>query len=134
MENLPPCIGPSILRKVKEAIPECNDHQQDFKELTWSLALKFPEQLTLWKQQVEEWESDLTKPNPFKVKNDSAYTLLLPSSCSCSILTGITQASVCLQLVKDEAKLSVAESEVLLHPDVTPSIFISTGIDLEEQQ
>ncbi|KIM60068.1 hypothetical protein SCLCIDRAFT_26859 [Scleroderma citrinum Foug A] len=110
-------LGPSILRKVKEAIPERNDHQQDFEELTWSLMLKFPVQLALWKQQVEEWENDLTKPNPFEVKND-----------------GITQASVHLQLAKDEAKLSVGESELSLHPDVMPSIFISTGIDLEEQQ
>ncbi|KIM62429.1 hypothetical protein SCLCIDRAFT_24966 [Scleroderma citrinum Foug A] len=108
---------PSILKKIKEAIPEHNDHQQDFEELTRSLMLKFPLQLALWKQQVEEWESDSTKPNPFEVKND-----------------GITLASVCLQLAKDEAMLSAGESEPPLHPDVTPSIFISTGIDLEEHQ
>ncbi|KIM60962.1 hypothetical protein SCLCIDRAFT_26283 [Scleroderma citrinum Foug A] len=110
-------LGPSILRKVKEAIPEHNNHQQDFKELTRSLMLKFPVQLTLWKQQVEEWENYSMNPNPFEVKND-----------------GITQASVRLQLAKDEAKLSVGESELSLHPDVMPSIFIGTGIDLEEQQ
>ena len=49
-------------------------------------------------------------------------------------LTGITLASVHLQLAKDEAKLSAGESEPPLHPDVMPSIFISAGIDLEEQQ
>ncbi|KAI6009436.1 hypothetical protein F5J12DRAFT_905029 [Pisolithus orientalis] len=109
-------LGASLLRKVKEAIPECNDHQRDFEELTWSLKLKFPEQLTLWKQQVEDWEADSTKPNPFEVKNDS-----------------ITQASICLQLAKDEADALVGGSELLLHPDVTPSILIGAGIDLEDQ-
>ena len=40
-----------------------------------------------------------------------------------------------LQLAKDEAKLSMDESkELSLHADVTPSVLISTGIDLEEQQ
>ena len=58
---------------MKEAIPECNEHQVDFEELTRSLELKFPEQLSLWKQQVEEWESDRSKPNPFEVKNEGEY-------------------------------------------------------------
>jgi len=68
-----PCIGTSIFQKVKEAIPECNEHQVDFEELPRSLELKFPEQLSLWKQQVEEWESDRSKPNPFEVKNEGEY-------------------------------------------------------------
>lgn len=49
-------------------------------------------------------------------------------------LTGITQASIRLQLAKEEAEISLSESEVPLHPDVTASFFISTGIDLEDQQ
>lgn len=71
--ELTPCIGASILQKIKEAIPEHNEHQADLEELTQSLELKFPEQLALWKQQVEEWESDPSKPNPFEVKNDGMY-------------------------------------------------------------
>ncbi|KAI6041640.1 hypothetical protein EDC04DRAFT_2867093 [Pisolithus marmoratus] len=104
--------------KKLEAIPECNEHRADFEELTRLLELKFPDQLALWKQQVEEWENDPSKPNPFEVKND-----------------GITQASVCLQLAKEEARQSDDGSEEFpLHPDITPNILISTGIDLEEQQ
>jgi len=34
-----------------------------------SLEHKFPEQLMKWKWQVEEWEADSTKPNPFEVKS-----------------------------------------------------------------
>jgi len=45
------------------------------------------------------------------------------------------QARVRLQLAKDEATISLDNSKELpLHPDITPSILISTGIDLEEQQ
>lgn len=67
----PSCIaGPSILRKIKDAIPERNDHQCDFEELTQSLKHKFPEQLALWIQQIEAWEADPSSPNLFKVKSD----------------------------------------------------------------
>lgn len=67
----PSCIaGPSILRKIKDAIPERNDHQCDFEELTQSLKHKFPEQLALWIQQIEAWEADPSSPNPFEVKSD----------------------------------------------------------------
>jgi len=48
--------------------------------------------------------------------------------------TGIMQASICMQLAKEEAKVSADESELRLHPDVTPSILIGAGIDLEDQQ
>ncbi|KIM66480.1 hypothetical protein SCLCIDRAFT_21951 [Scleroderma citrinum Foug A] len=110
-------LGPSILRRIKEAIPERNDHLEDFEELTRSLGVKFPNQVAKWKRQVEEWESDSMKPNPFEIKND-----------------GITQASIRLQLAKEEARLCVGEGVLPLHSDVTPSVLISTGIDLEEQQ
>lgn len=53
-------LGSSILRKIKEAIPERNEHQGDFEELTQSLEHKFPEQFVKWKRQVEEWEADST--------------------------------------------------------------------------
>jgi len=131
------CIGASIFQKVKEAVPECNEHQADFKELTQSLEHKYPEQLALWKQQVEEWESDPSNPNPFEVKNDGVYEFnkIVLSFSLCRTLTGITQASVRLQLAKDEATICLDESkEPPLHSDITPSILISTGIDLEEQQ
>jgi len=39
-----------------------------------------------------------------------------------------------MQLAKEEAKVSADESELRLHPDVTPSILIGAGIDLEDQQ
>ncbi|KAL4063761.1 hypothetical protein J3A83DRAFT_4361875 [Scleroderma citrinum] len=109
-------LGLSIHRKMKEAIPKHNDHQADFEELTKSLQVKFPQQLTLWKQQVEEWKANSTKPNPFEVKNDR-----------------IMQARIHLQLAKDKARAAMSQSELPLHPNVTPSAFISTRIDLEDQ-
>jgi len=57
-----------------------------------------------------------------------------PQSYSCHTLTGITQASIHIQLAKEEAKASANENELHLHPDITLSILISASIDLEDQQ
>jgi len=130
-------LGPSILRKIKEAVPEGNDHRIDFEELSRSLKQKFPEQVALWMQQVEAWEADSSRPNPFEVKSEGEFNFnntLFTSSQSCSNFSGITQASIRKQLAKDEAQESADESELRLHPDVTPSILIGAGIDLEDQQ
>jgi len=77
-------LGPSILRKIKEAVPKGNDHRIDFKELSQLLKQKFPEQVALWMQQVEAWEADSSWPNPFEVKSEGEFnfnnTLLLQAS------------------------------------------------------
>ncbi|KAI6040184.1 hypothetical protein EDC04DRAFT_2867759 [Pisolithus marmoratus] len=45
----------------------------------------------------------------------------------------ITQATICLQLAKEEARAAQRCPEPPLHPDILPSILISAGIDLEDQ-
>ncbi|KIK13300.1 hypothetical protein PISMIDRAFT_31188 [Pisolithus microcarpus 441] len=89
----------------------------DFEELKKSLSFKYPEQLSTWQQQVEDWEDDLSKPNPFEVKEIS-----------------ITQANICLWLTMEEAQASQSSLEPPLHPNISPSILISAGVDLEDQQ
>ena len=42
--------------------------------------------------------------------------------------------SVRKQLAKDEVQTTANENELWLHPDVTPSVLIGAGIDLEDQQ
>ncbi|KIJ09041.1 hypothetical protein PAXINDRAFT_164415 [Paxillus involutus ATCC 200175] len=87
-----------------------NDH---FGDCNWKKVIG----LGIWQCEVEEWENDPSKPNPFVVKTES-----------------ITQASIRLQLARDEAKAVAAAGEPPLHPDVTPSVLIGAGIDLEDQQ
>ncbi|KAI6119520.1 hypothetical protein EDD16DRAFT_1692604 [Pisolithus croceorrhizus] len=71
-----------------------------------------------WKKTIMlDWEDDPSKLNPFEVKEIS-----------------ITQASICLQLAKEEARAAQRSPEPPLHPDILPSILISAGIDLEDQQ
>ncbi|KAF8425786.1 hypothetical protein L210DRAFT_3615051 [Boletus edulis BED1] len=103
----------SILLKLKEAVPEQSEHQDDLREFEASLSEQYGTQLTKWKQDIEAWENDMSKPNPFEVKSHF-----------------ITQASVRLQLAMDDARVT----SISLHPDITASVLISTGIDLENQQ
>ncbi|KAI6038070.1 hypothetical protein EDC04DRAFT_2868514 [Pisolithus marmoratus] len=66
-------LGGCIISKV---ILQWNEHQEDFKELEASLSIKYPEQLSMWQQQVEDWEDDPSEPNPFEVKE---ICIILPS-------------------------------------------------------
>ncbi|KAF8138624.1 hypothetical protein EV363DRAFT_1394065 [Boletus edulis] len=110
-------LGATILRKIQEAVPERNEHREDFAELTRSLSSKYPELVSIWEQEVREWESDMTKPNPFAIKVDD-----------------ITQARIRLQLAQADAIAAAKSAQLPLHVEVTPSILIDSGIELEDQQ
>ncbi|KAG0692573.1 hypothetical protein DFH29DRAFT_1008433 [Suillus ampliporus] len=88
-------FGPFLLQKLKEAIPQWDQHRQ----------------------MVEEWEADWSKPNPFK-----------------SAAVPVTQASVCLELSQAEADQLKRGLDVSLHAEVSPSVLIAAGTDLEAQQ
>ncbi|KAF8426143.1 hypothetical protein L210DRAFT_3615035 [Boletus edulis BED1] len=91
-------FGGSILLKLKEAVPERSEHQDDLREFEASRSEQYGTQLTKWKQDIEAWENDMSKPNPFEVKSHP-----------------ITQASVRLQLAMDDARVT----SISLHPDIT---------------
>ena len=65
-------IGASILRKIIEAIPERNEHEEDLREFERSLSAHYAKELARWKEDVEAWEQDMSRPNPFEVKSHCA--------------------------------------------------------------
>ncbi|KAH0826244.1 hypothetical protein J3R83DRAFT_5708 [Lanmaoa asiatica] len=107
-------LGEAILHKIIEAVPERNDHQGDLRELEHSLEERYGDQLSKWKVDIEAWEMDMSKPNPFEIKAST-----------------ITQASVRLQLAREEAGLM---DTAPVHTEISQSVLIGTGLDLEEQQ
>ncbi|KAH6890716.1 hypothetical protein BKA70DRAFT_1120446 [Coprinopsis sp. MPI-PUGE-AT-0042] len=68
-----------------------------------------------WSDMVEAWEDDSSEPNPF-----------MPSS---NILTS---SAVCLRLAAEDAKAVKEGRATVVHEDVTPSMFILQGIEIEE--
>jgi hypothetical protein len=76
--------GASLLRKIKAAVPERNEHVHSFRELTESL----PNSVSKWRECVEAWERDPTKKNPFEFEGtcecfiivDCGFSLTSPHS------------------------------------------------------
>ncbi|KAH7918389.1 hypothetical protein BV22DRAFT_1024674 [Leucogyrophana mollusca] len=123
-------LGATVLRKIQEAIPERNSHLENLRlleesiessRITASLAGGSTDEpvsiLTSWRKEAEAWESDPTQPNPFEKRVET-----------------MTQATVRLQLAQDDAQKLANESSAPLHEEVTPSVLISAGLDVEEQQ
>ncbi|KAG1887614.1 hypothetical protein F4604DRAFT_1877484 [Suillus subluteus] len=110
-------LGHAMLHKIKNAFPERENHREAFEDLDDGLQGEYGPTLKQWREQVEAWEYDPTQPNPFERKAET-----------------VTMASVQLELAReDEINLQTGTC-LALHEDCTPSILISTGLELEEQQ
>ncbi|KAG9310193.1 hypothetical protein JVU11DRAFT_9829 [Chiua virens] len=110
-------LGITILTKIQEAVPERNDHCEDFLELPQSLCMKYPDLVSTWEHGVQEWELDPTTPNPFE--NSLQKLLKLVFTCN---------------LAQEDVMVASQLTQLPLHAEVTPSILIDTGIKLEDQQ
>ncbi|KAG1741401.1 hypothetical protein EDD22DRAFT_786709, partial [Suillus occidentalis] len=110
-------LGESLLRKLKVAIPEHDQHQRDFHKFDNTLIAERPEEVSRWKIAIEEWEADMSMTNPF-----GATT------------TTMTQASVRLSLSQNEAEDLEHGVDHSLHSEISPTVLISTGIGIEEEQ
>ncbi|KAG1892033.1 hypothetical protein F4604DRAFT_1875514 [Suillus subluteus] len=107
-------LGQRMLRKVKEASRRAKLHREELNELQQSIPAP---SLAVWKSEIERWEEDNTQPNPFESR-------VIP----------MTQAAIRRQLAKKEAADLQAGVDVSLHADISPSVLIASGIDLQDQQ
>ncbi|KAG1875869.1 hypothetical protein C8R48DRAFT_745561 [Suillus tomentosus] len=109
-------FGRVLLCKIKEAIKAKTEHHHALTELEESIKQSDlgVASLTNWTNEVLAWELDHSNPNPFE-----------------SRVTATTQAAVRLELLMQDAQDLEDRSSVSLHSDVTPSILISTGLDIE---
>jgi hypothetical protein len=73
-------VGISFLRKVKEAVTESNDRHHLHDQFTNGLLESIsPDMLEQWKTEMEAWEKDHSKENPFEQKCSSpSFTFSLP--------------------------------------------------------
>ncbi|KAF8879143.1 hypothetical protein BD779DRAFT_1612947 [Infundibulicybe gibba] len=104
----------SILRKAKEAVSLREEHVAAFK--TFSAALP-PDTIAEWTHAVQEWELDASMPNPFELTVQKT-----------------SENAVRLELAQEEA-LAIASREItIVHEDITPSLLMSQGLELEDLQ
>ncbi|KAH6916353.1 hypothetical protein BKA70DRAFT_1419261 [Coprinopsis sp. MPI-PUGE-AT-0042] len=107
-------MAQSLLTGGLEAVKKRQDQVLAF--LAFSAGLP-DENVARWTKEVQAWERDLSKPNPFV-----------------STSKVLTQNAVRLKLANEDAAALQEGSIVPAHGDVTPSTFIRLGIELEEAQ
>ncbi|KAG2047663.1 hypothetical protein BDR06DRAFT_1029543 [Suillus hirtellus] len=97
------------------ALIEVQEHVNNLTNFKASLAT---DELAEWRKDIEAWEEDHSQPNPFE---DRAMTTM-------------TQAAMHLALSTAEATEIERSNNVSLHDDILPSVLISSGLELEDQQ
>jgi hypothetical protein len=128
--------GASLLRRAKTAVAEAHDQTLAFQEFESSLDDEDSRDLDRWKLEVRAWEADNGLPNPF-VSRVSRASVTHPPRTSINILSAPTQNDVRLELAREEAANAQAvgaDSFLLVHGSVSPSVWVTIGLDLEEQQ
>lgn len=106
--------GPSLLRKLDTATSRVAEHVIAHQELEATLE---PDKLTIWTTEMDAWEKDSSKPNPFVMSVDAPK-----------------QSSVRKALAEEEAQAIAHKKDFSLTNDISPSVLISRGIDLETEQ
>ncbi|KAG1881536.1 hypothetical protein C8R48DRAFT_783640 [Suillus tomentosus] len=112
-------LGRALLRKISDAVASEKEHRCALHNFQGSITESEvgAASLSVWRAEIEAWEIDHSQPNPFQ-----------------SRVATMTQAAVRLELAKQDAKALEDGSVVSLHAEVTCSVFLSTGIDLEHTQ
>ncbi|KAG1817907.1 hypothetical protein EV424DRAFT_1472791 [Suillus variegatus] len=107
-------LGRQMLRKIKQASSRAKVHREELHELERIIPAP---SLSAWRSEIIAWEEDHTKPNPFE-----------------SRIKAITQAAIRRQLAEKDAADLQAGADVSLHTDISASVLIASGIDLQDQQ
>ncbi|KAG1903738.1 uncharacterized protein F5891DRAFT_947152 [Suillus fuscotomentosus] len=108
-------MGLIFRRKYNFTLIEVQERVNDLTNFEASLAT---DELAEWRKDIEAWEEDRSRPNPFE---DRATTTM-------------TQAAVRLALSTAEATEIERGNDVSLHDDISPSVLISSELELEDQQ
>lgn len=107
-----PNLGDFYPEKLDDALEMSKVHQDAFEKFDAT----FPEAITeQWARQVEAWDADSTRPNPYVEPNQ-----------------GTSLAALKLQIAKEEAEEGARG--VFRSQDKSIFSFISTALDLEEEQ
>ncbi|KAK7461260.1 hypothetical protein VKT23_008435 [Stygiomarasmius scandens] len=111
-------LGNLLLKRLLNALSELIIHQRALKEFTEQQG----DICMTWEKMVKEWEGELSlhpderqKKNPYEIPN-----------------AGMSESEVRLQLMTAEAAQEAAGAPSV--HNVSPTVFVSQGLDLEEQQ
>ncbi|EMD36395.1 hypothetical protein CERSUDRAFT_18702, partial [Gelatoporia subvermispora B] len=103
----------TLLEKAKHAANDCYRHTLEFLE--FSAVIPEPV-IAKWTAEIERWEQDPNAPNPFAMTKST-----------------LTQSAIRLQLAQEEAAEIQHGYPLTWHTNMSPSTFVTIGIELEEQ-
>ena len=104
-------------------------HQDLFKKFTATFT---PQSVSKWEEMVKAWEFDHSLPNPFEEPINSECPMFYSCSRMLTFYLDTTERQI-RRLLAEEEEADAARGVLPPHK-VTPSSFLSTGLDLEEQQ
>lgn len=108
-------MGPTLLRKIKEAVVQKNDHV--FLHHQFVLGLEDGKCTERWEQELRDWENNHTRTNPFEASFKT-----------------VTEDSVKHELAQAEAEDLAKGRAFVLHEDISASTMLTMGMDFEIQQ
>ncbi|KAG0698889.1 hypothetical protein DFH29DRAFT_1016887 [Suillus ampliporus] len=117
-------LGSTMLRKMKDVLPERENHREVFEDLDDGLRDEYGATLEQWREQVEAWEQSKCE----------IVMVMLCAHLDPPYITALTMASVQLELAREDQVDLQMGTCLALDEDCTPSVLISTGLELEEQQ
>ncbi|THV00682.1 hypothetical protein K435DRAFT_656708 [Dendrothele bispora CBS 962.96] len=117
-------LGSLLLRRLLTAISERTAHSRSLAKFTEGQERDQPGITTTWKRMISDWEEQLhlpvdqrTKLNPYEVPKSGQW---------------LTESEIRLQLLSLEAEQEKAGIPTI--HNISPTSFISQGLELEDQQ
>ncbi|KAG9218393.1 hypothetical protein CCMSSC00406_0010409 [Pleurotus cornucopiae] len=104
----------ALLRKMQEAVEMRAEHVGNFLDFSDSLPATIVQQFY---GLVLQWESGSSEQNPYEAKVEA-----------------ISAKRIRLELAQEEASAVERDKELLMHDTVSPSILITQGLELQDQQ
>lgn len=120
----------SLRERAAEALTKRSDTVTAFRDFSGAL----DESPKSWTEMVKAWEADNSKPNPFASPKTRKCFLIMLVDLTENLGLDLTANAVRLKLAEEEEKAAKDGTLWSPHSEVTPSVFILQGIELEDAQ
>jgi hypothetical protein len=130
-------VGPTLRRRLELAIKSEEDALRTLNDFEASL-IEEAETLSCWKSEVRAWEKHRTGLNPYESRTTSEASFFR-CTCLCDA-DAVTSAATTVPKVR----LDLAEEELgertagkglaICHDEVSPSLWVHMGLEIEQQQ
>ena len=118
-----------------QAIARRREHVEAFEHFADALPKAH---VKAWTNQVQDFERGLTSKNPYEPDGESKSSPFIYSNVRpnepCHPLPVKSETEIRLQLAKEDTDLIKYGNAEMLHPNVSPSVFIYQGLEIEDAQ